>query len=550
MTFKLISVVLAIFIVVLLTTSFFSYRNTSNDTGEVFKGLQKLALSSSFTTINITMNIEAQQHLKAIASFLENVDQDDILAQRKYLFSVADLIQYPAVYVTYENTGKTLTEEFEPGKKAPTSTQWDNVGDLRERDWYIETKKKNDFLVTPTYVSQVGANKGKVLSTAAIPFYKNGKFAGVIGVDIFVDGFQARFKNFERPELPSMDISIADSEGTVFSRKNPPSPTDPSPTPLEIHLGKALKTSSEGQIEYTDYKGQRSIAFYKRFPFDWTIVARADKNDYEEAITRNFVSTMLLTLILLAVGAILLYFVIRMFISPVKTIREGLLSFFKYINHETKEPPKSILIKTHDELGEMGQAINENIVSTQKGLEQDAKAVEQAVATAKTIEAGDLRARITETPNNPQLNELKEVLNHMLDDLQHKIGRDTNEIARVFNSYTQLDFTTEVKDASGRVEVVTNTLGEEIRKMLSTSAGFAQTLGEEAHALSEAVANLTNLTNTQASSLEQTAQAVEEITSSMQNVSSKTGEVIQQSEDIKNVIGIIRDIADQTNLLA
>ncbi|WP_414601010.1 methyl-accepting chemotaxis protein [Helicobacter sp.] len=36
----------------------------------------------------------------------------------------------------------------------------------------------------------------------------------------------------------------------------------------------------------------------------------------------------------------------------------------------------------------------------------------------------------------------------------------------------------------------------------------------------------------------------------MQNVSDRTNEVIAQSEDIKNVIGIIRDIADQTNLLA
>ena len=36
----------------------------------------------------------------------------------------------------------------------------------------------------------------------------------------------------------------------------------------------------------------------------------------------------------------------------------------------------------------------------------------------------------------------------------------------------------------------------------------------------------------------------------MQNVSTKTTEVITQSEEIKNVTGIIGDIADQINLLA
>ncbi|EAJ9878968.1 hypothetical protein MMW47_001332, partial [Campylobacter coli] len=38
--------------------------------------------------------------------------------------------------------------------------------------------------------------------------------------------------------------------------------------------------------------------------------------------------------------------------------------------------------------------------------------------------------------------------------------------------------------------------------------------------------------------------------SSMQNVSVKTSDVITQSEEIKNVTGIIGDIADQINLLA
>ncbi|MGX2973382.1 methyl-accepting chemotaxis protein, partial [Helicobacter sp. T3_23-1059] len=129
-------------------------------------------------------------------------------------------------------------------------------------------------------------------------------------------------------------------------------------------------------------------------------------------------------------------------------------------------------------------------------------------------------------------------------------GKDLNEINRVFDSYTKLDFTTEIPNAKGRVEVVTNTLGAEVRKMLKTSLNFANSLNEQSNKLEQAVASLTQSSNSQATSLEQTATAVEEITSSMQNVSQRSNEVINQTEDIRNVIGIIRDIADQTNLLA
>ncbi|WP_273063877.1 methyl-accepting chemotaxis protein, partial [Wolinella succinogenes] len=50
--------------------------------------------------------------------------------------------------------------------------------------------------------------------------------------------------------------------------------------------------------------------------------------------------------------------------------------------------------------------------------------------------------------------------------------------------------------------------------------------------------------------LQQSAAAIEEMSSSMHSVNDRTSEVIKQSEEIKGVIGIIRDIADQTNLLA
>ncbi|WP_370521400.1 methyl-accepting chemotaxis protein [Helicobacter winghamensis] len=138
----------------------------------------------------------------------------------------------------------------------------------------------------------------------------------------------------------------------------------------------------------------------------------------------------------------------------------------------------------------------------------------------------------------------------MLQTLENKIGSDTNEIERVFQSYTNLDFTTEVKDAKGGVEITTNTLGQEIKTMLTTSANFASALNTKSKNLEEMMDKLVEGSHHQASSLEQTAQAIEQITSSMQNVSSKTQEVINQSSDIKNVVGVIRDIADQTNLLA
>ena len=145
---------------------------------------------------------------------------------------------------------------------------------------------------------------------------------------------------------------------------------------------------------------------------------------------------------------------------------------------------------------------------------------------------------------------MRDSVNNLLKLLATAIGKDLIEINRVFDSFVALDFRTQVANAQGRVEIVTNTLGEEIRKMLKTSLEFANALNAQSGKLEEAVASLTQSSNYQASSLGQTASAVEEITSSMHNVSGRTNEVIQQTEDIKSVIGIIRDIADQTNLLA
>ncbi len=138
----------------------------------------------------------------------------------------------------------------------------------------------------------------------------------------------------------------------------------------------------------------------------------------------------------------------------------------------------------------------------------------------------------------------------MLDSLQNTIGSDTNEIERVFSSYTNLDFTTQVAGAKGKVEVVTNTLGQVIITMLKSSSNFANELNSHCKELEESMQKLTKAQESQASSIEQSSAAVEQINSSMQQVNHKTQECSKQAEDICNIVSVIKDIAEQTNLLA
>ena len=253
---------------------------------------------------------------------------------------------------------------------------------------------------------------------------------------------------------------------------------------------------------------------------------------------------------LLVMIVTILYYVKFHITRRIIDVSEHLYSFFKYINFESDQLPANLKPRTNDEICQMAAAINDNIKATKEGLDQDKQAVKESVTTVGIVENGDLTARITANPRNPQLIELKSVLNSLLDVLQAKVGKDMNKIQSIFEEFKSLDFRNKIENASGTVEVTTNALGEEIIKMLKQSSDFANSLADESTKLQNAVQNLTTSSNSQAASLEETAAALEEITSSMQNVSQKTSDVITQSEEIKNVTGIIGDIADQINLLA
>uniref|UniRef100_UPI00374CEEA2 methyl-accepting chemotaxis protein n=1 Tax=Campylobacter fetus TaxID=196 RepID=UPI00374CEEA2 len=254
-----------------------------------------------------------------------------------------------------------------------------------------------------------------------------------------------------------------------------------------------------------------------------------------------------ITFIILA--TLIIYILVKRFLKPIQIIQNGLKDFFDFLNHKN-DNPKAISLKSNDEFGVMAKLINDNTSNIKDSMEQDNKAVKESLEKANEVENGNLKARINTIPSSPGLEKLRQVLNKMLDTLERKIGSDINVIQQTFDSFKELDFTSRIPNAKGEVERVTNLLGDEIAKMLKDNLAQANNLKEKANSLKGYVENLNESASSQANSLQESAAAVEEMSSSMSSINERAGDVIKQSEDIKSIITIIRDIADQTNLLA
>ena len=412
--------------------------------------------------------------------------------------------------------------------------------------------------------AKLNFGKGEFIGiNIAMPIFSpKGDYIGIVGYTFdFMDFADALLD--KRLDLFEGDYRVLlAGDGTVAVHPNPDALLK-NVTEINKHspessakVLEAVKTNHDTVIDgYTSPNGKTSFAAVASITTvgdssHWSILTAMPKDSVLAPLHKIQFLFVILSIVFLAIVLFIVYFQVHRIIGRrLPVLVNALDSFFRYINHEKVEV-RAITIRANDELGKMAAAINDNIKATKEGLDQDKQAVKESVTTVGIVENGDLTARITANPRNPQLIELKSVLNSLLDVLQAKVGKDMNKIQSIFEEFKSLDFRNKIENASGTVEVTTNALGEEIIKMLKQSSDFANSLADESTKLQNAVQNLTTSSNSQAASLEETAAALEEITSSMQNVSQKTSDVITQSEEIKNVTGIIGDIADQINLLA
>ena len=459
-------------------------------------------------------------------------------------------IHLDALYIGYEDNGLLIKTDIQSKNKAYILDKSKGF-DSRTREWYQAAKKTMKSGLSRPFND---ITTGELITTAFSPLVVDGKLVGVIGANIFLKNLQHDFVSLKTTPSSSVYLVGFDDRGNynivhsdekvLFSQDSQKNEVYDF---LYAHTPKTPNTPSE--IIHYIYNGIEKMAVCILNDHNWLLCSANSEDDFEQELYSLLMSQVGLFFVVVVIVAIVLYWIVVYQLRHIKNITQGLLSFFDFINHKTKDTPL-LGLQTQDEFGVMARAIDENITNTKESLSKDKQAIAQTLEVVKAIESGNMTARVNVKPTNPQIKELGEILNKMLAVLESKIGADMNMISAVFAAYERLDFTQDIPDAKGGVEVTANMLGKEIVQMLKTSSGFANTLAEQSKELESSMNKLLQGTHSQASALEQSVSAVSEINASMHSVSEQTTEATAQAQDIKNIVSVIQDIAEQTNLLA
>ncbi len=301
-------------------------------------------------------------------------------------------------------------------------------------------------------------------------------------------------KTVKDVDFPGAITAITDDKGKVLASSTP-----------TIAVGKRLRDAGMESIEskmlsqnevMQDYTvgGVEKIAFTKAIKLvnnkEWHLFIGVDKSiayaSLDEALTDSITSSLIM--IVLAIGALLA--ILQVLYRPILLLKEVVLDLSKGNGDLTRRLP----VESKDDLGDISQGINSFITNLQ----------------AKMLEL------LTSSDN-----------------IDASIERLKSEMDA--NSQILVAHTTETEQIVAAIEEMSATANDVARNGSETAA-FTQTTNQQALKSKEVVGQATA--------------TVAQLVAEVENTSNNIAEMDKDTLDITNVLKVIGEIADQTNLLA
>ncbi|UGA55538.1 methyl-accepting chemotaxis protein [Vibrio sp. VB16] len=362
--------------------------------------------------------------------------------------------------------------------------------DPRVRGWYTAAKNSRKTIITDIYT---GKSTGTLMVSIATPFYSNSKLDGVLLADVELT---ALTRIIEKSVFNGAIAALYDNTGLTIASTGEvdvPGQSRLSDFAELVGVENAMLTKDNGVFEFS-LLGADKVAFFQTIQLTddtkWHILVGLDKSVVYKVLDESLTSSVITTTILVIVSAILLSLVLAQAYKPVLALKKTVQDLSSGNGDLTKRLP----ITRSDDLGQISEHINIFVENLQNMMLD--------ISQASTHISGSISGLQELTKNNAS------VLG------QHKSETDQVVVALDEMSATSNDVAKNTADA---VEFTgkTNTQAEESKRVVT---GATQTVSELVERVEEASGHINQMGN--------------------------------EISEIADVLKVIGDIADQTNLLA
>ena len=395
---------------------------------------------------------------------------------------------------------------------------------VQDREWFHSAIKGKTFITEPI----LSRADGSLSLTFAVPIYDNNRTViGVLAADLFAQKLSEEISDIVVGKTG--ECYILGLTGTTIAQKNfelvrsqdnilNNAKTNSDFTSLATFTQHALEID-ESEVGYYEYNGIRKIASYATMKTTgWTVIVQAPKEEFMGTVNELKLEMILIGFCVLAVSLIIVFFVARRMIKPVKVVVGALKDIAQGEGDLTVRLP----VHGNDEVTDLSEYFNETIEKIGSSI----KTVGENSEDMTNI-GNELASNMTETAS-----------------AVHQISANIDGVKQ--QALTQAASVTET---AATIEEIIRT----IKQLNGSIENQAASVAESSSAIEQMVGNIASITQTLGKTddvIKTLASATADGKETISGANSVTQKIAEESGGLLEASSVIQHIASQTNLLA
>ncbi len=359
--------------------------------------------------------------------------------------------------------------------------------DPRVRGWYKQAKAAGGPITTDPYVS---VTMQTLVVTLADPVFVNGQFTGVVASNLALDKL---IKDVLAIKVPGKGYAIlVNQKGTIVAHPNKElNLKTTEEMSADLTIGRLTNASKDLMPLELKIDGKNKVLMAQSIDnTDWLLVMVMDKSVLEAPINKLLVTQSTIGLVILVIMALLTSWFVARQLNELGQIANALADIAEGDGDLTRR----LQVKSQDEVGLLADKFN--------------KFVDRLHNMVKNVHVVSLSL-------NDRANNAANAATQRSD----RISKQQDEITMVATAVTEM--------ASATAEIAGNA------ENTAKNANQSVELGAQGY-----------------KQMQQSKQSIDQLAKELSNAVSIIGELEVHAKDISTILSTIRDIAEQTNLLA